>query len=121
MHGDVSFIELGSSESDTTKSGPFFQKVFGWHFHPMPQGGGWFQAPRIRVGLHGNDPGQQIYVFFEVPNLEEAIATVRAAGGEADPPMSEEPGFGRFSNCRDPQGIRFGLHQRAADGKSSAD
>jgi hypothetical protein len=39
----------------------------------------------------------------------------RPAGGEADPPASEEPGFGRFSSCRDPQGIRFGLHQHSAD------
>jgi predicted enzyme related to lactoylglutathione lyase len=40
------------------------------------------------------------------------MALVREAGGQADPPAPEEPGFGRFSNCRDPQGIRFGLHQR---------
>jgi predicted enzyme related to lactoylglutathione lyase len=113
MQGNVSFIELGSAQTDTTKSQLFFQQVFGWHFHSMPQGGGWFQTPLIRVGLHGNDPGEQIYVFFEVPNLEEAMATVRGAGGEADPPMTEEPGFGRFASCRDPQGIRFGLHQKA--------
>ena len=112
MNGDVSFLELGSAEADTGKSQVFFEKVFGWHFHPMPQGGGWFQAPRIRIGLHGNDPGPGIYVFFEVRDLEEAIAAVLAAGGEADPPQTEEPGFGRFSNCRDPHGIRFGLHQK---------
>jgi predicted enzyme related to lactoylglutathione lyase len=112
MDGDVSFLELGSTEADTGRSQIFFEKVFGWHFHAMPQGGGWFQAPTIRVGLHGNDPGPAIYVFFEVSNLEEAMATVRTAGGEADPPVTEEPGFGSFSNCRDPQGIRFGLHQK---------
>lgn len=110
MHGNVSFLELGSPQSDTGTSQLFFAKVFGWQFHPMPQGGGWFQAPQIRVGLHGNDPGSQIYVFLAVPDLEQAILQVRQSGGEADAPTSE-PGFGRFSNCRDPQGIRFGLHQ----------
>jgi uncharacterized protein len=115
MDGDVSFLELGSTEADTAKSSLFFEKIFGWHFNPMPQGGGWFQGPRIRVGLHGSDRGPGIYVFFEVSNLEEAIAIVRKAGGEADPSVTEEPGFGKFSNCRDPQGIRFGLHQRSAD------
>jgi predicted enzyme related to lactoylglutathione lyase len=112
MHGNVSFIELGTS--DTERSRPFFERVFGWSFHPMAQGGGWFQAPSMRVGLHGDDPRPQIYIFFEVPDLEQAIALVREAGGEADPPAPEEPGFGRFSNCRDPQGIRFGLHQQSA-------
>jgi predicted enzyme related to lactoylglutathione lyase len=63
------------------------------------------------MGMHGDDPQPQIYVFFEVPDLEQAIALVREAGGEAEPP-AEQPGFGRFSNCRDPQGIRFGLHQQ---------
>jgi predicted enzyme related to lactoylglutathione lyase len=115
VYGNVSFLELGSSETDTAKSQRFFEKVFGWHFHPMPQGNGWFQAPQMRVGLHGNDPGPQIYVFFQVPNLAQAMATVRNAGGEADLPMAEEPGFGKFSNCRDPQGIRFGLHQRPSE------
>jgi uncharacterized protein len=35
---------------------------------------------------------------------------VRAAGGEAEA-VVDEPGFGRFVNCRDPGGIRFGLHR----------
>jgi predicted enzyme related to lactoylglutathione lyase len=69
MQGNVSFLELGTS--DTERSRPFFERVFGWTF--------------------------------------------REAGGEADPPAPEEPGFGRFSNCRDPQGIRFGLHQKPGD------
>ncbi len=111
MHGNVSFLELGAA--NTQQSRPFFEQVFGWKFHPMKRGG-WFQAPTMRVGMHGEDPQPQIYVFFEVPDLEQAMAKVREAGGEADPPSPEEPGFGRFSNCRDPEGIRFGLHQPPA-------
>jgi predicted enzyme related to lactoylglutathione lyase len=110
MYGNVSFLELGANGSDTAKSQAFFETVFGWPFQAMPQGGGWFQAPQIRVGLHGNDTEPQMYVFFDVGDLEQAITVVRDAGGEAEPPTSA-PGFGRFSNCRDPQGIRFGLHQ----------
>jgi hypothetical protein len=59
MHGNVSFIELGTS--DTERSRPFFERVFGWTFNPMAQGGGWFQAPSMRVGFHGEDT-PQIYV-----------------------------------------------------------
>jgi len=68
----------------------------------------------MRVGFHGEDT-PQIYVFFEVPDLERAISLVREAGGEADPPAPEESGFGRMAFCRDPQGIRFGLHQQTGD------
>jgi predicted enzyme related to lactoylglutathione lyase len=110
MHGNVSFIEIGTA--DTERSRPFFERVFGWTYNPMAQGGGWFQGPSIRIGMHGGD-SPQIYVFFEVPDLEQAMAVVREAGGEAEPPAPEEPGFGRFSFCRDPQGMRFGLHQQS--------
>jgi uncharacterized protein len=113
MHGHVSFVELGTI--NTERSRPFFERVFGWNYHPLEEGGGWFQAPSMRIGLHGDDPQPQIYVFFNVPDLEQAIALVRDAGGEADPPDPPTPGFGRFSHCRDPQGIRFGLHQLSAD------
>jgi uncharacterized protein len=115
MHGNVSLVEIGTS--DTQRSRSFFERVFGWNFNPMGAAGeGWFQAPAIRVGLHGNDPQPQMYVFFQVPDLEQAITLVREAGGEADPPTPETPGFGRFSNCRDPQGIRFGLNQQPLTG-----
>jgi hypothetical protein len=114
MHGDVSFLELGSSEPDISKSLDFFAAVFGWQVHPVPQGGGWFQGPRIRVGMHGSDPGPKIYVFFGVPNLEAAMENVRRAGGHADMLITDEPNFGRFANCRDPLGIPFGLHQPSA-------
>lgn len=111
MHGDVSFVEIGTT--DANRSRHFFAKVFGWPFHPMAEGSGWFQAASMRLGLHGSDPAPQLYTFFEVSDLDQAILTVLDAGGEAEA-ATEEPGFGRFSICRDPQGIRFGLHQRSA-------
>jgi predicted enzyme related to lactoylglutathione lyase len=114
MHGNVSFVELGTAASETDPSRRFFERVFGWPFHPMPQGGGWFKTPTIRVGLHGSDSEPRVYLFFEVSDLEQAITLVRDAGGESGPPLAEEPGFGRFAHCRDPQGIPFGLHQSAA-------
>ena len=115
MHGDVSFVELGTTATETEPSRRFFERVFGWSFHPMPQGGGWFKTPSISVGLHGSDSEPKVYLFFEVPDLEQAVARVREAGGESGAPLAEEPGFGRFAHCRDPQGIPFGLHQRATD------
>ena len=79
----------------------------------MGDGGeGWFETPAIKAGLHGGDPNPGILVFFSVADLEVAEARVGELGGESDEPSAEEPGFGRFCMCRDPQGIRFGLHRR---------
>lgn len=109
MSSEVSHIEFGAG--DAAKIRAFFGQLFGWDFHPMGEGSeGWFQTPLMKAGLHGNDPTPGIFVFFSVPDLEKAIAKVRELGGEAGEP-TEEPGFGRFSFCRDPQGIHFGLHQ----------
>ena len=101
--GQVSFLEIGSADVAATRS--FFGAVFGWPCHDDA----WFQTPAIKVGTHGEDPASQIYVYFNVPDIEAAAARVRAAGGEADE-FTDEPGFGRFVNCRDPdvtQGTDF--------------
>jgi predicted enzyme related to lactoylglutathione lyase len=109
MEPVVSYIEFGAA--DAGKAQAFLQQLFGWSFHPMGNGPeGWFQTSSIKAGVHGNDPDARIFVFFGVPDLDAAILKVRELGGEAGEP-SEEPGFGRFSMCRDPQGIRFGLHR----------
>lgn len=73
-------------------------------------GSGWFETPTGKVGLHGNDAGGAV-PYFRVENIEAAVAHVRALGGTAEDFIANEPGFGRFCNCTDPQGLRFGLHQ----------
>ncbi|MEL6221346.1 MAG: VOC family protein [Cyanobacteria bacterium J06627_8] len=110
MAGDVSYLEMGAQ--DVAISRVFFEQLFGWSFHPMGcDGEGWFQTPSIKAGLHGNDPDPQFFIFFDVPDLLTAVERVKELGGEVDEPGADEPGFGKFCACRDPQGIRFGLHQ----------
>ncbi|MEO0704421.1 MAG: VOC family protein [Cyanobacteria bacterium J06649_5] len=110
MAGDVSYIEIGAQNAEASRT--FFEQLFGWNFHPMGNDGeGWFQTPSIKAGLHGQDSEPQISIFFDVPDLMAAISKVQDLGGEAEQPGPDEPGFGRFCSCRDPQGVRFGLHQ----------
>jgi len=66
-------------------------------------GDGWFQAPTIQAGLHGNDPSPGFLVFFGVPYLDMARSKVIALGGSADPP-ADEPGFGRIVFAAIPPG-----------------
>jgi uncharacterized protein len=106
------YLEIGSAAAPSTAK--FFADVFGWAFTPMGAEGGWFQTPTMKVGLHGGDAAPQIHVYFAVTDLAAAVARIRAAGGHASEPGPDEPGFGRFANCKDPTGIAFGLHQPPA-------
>ena len=109
MHATPTYLEIGTR--DPAASAAFFKAVFDWSYTPMGADDGWFQTPTVRAGLHRNDPAPQVYVYVSVPDLMAAIEKVRAAGGHADEPGPEEPGFGRFCNCKDPGGVAFGLHQ----------
>ncbi|BCW88870.1 hypothetical protein sos41_20140 [Alphaproteobacteria bacterium SO-S41] len=109
MTGEISFIELGSGAPVRTRT--FFSELFGWPFTPMQGDNGCFQTPTVRAGLHGDDPGGLITVFFRVADLAAAVARVRDIGGESEDPGPPQPGFGRFAMCRDPQGLHFGLHE----------
>jgi predicted enzyme related to lactoylglutathione lyase len=103
--GVISFIEIGSG-GDAASARAFFGAVFDWPCRNDM----WLQTPSMKAGVHGGDPAPQVYVFFNVTDMQAAIARVRAAGGEAGEPR-EEPGFGVFSTCRDPGGMYFGLHE----------
>lgn len=110
MNGEVGYIEFGASNAAITSR--FFSDLFNWPFHAMGNhGDGWFETPNIKAGLHGNDDSNHAVIYFRVSDIKKSAAQVRELGGEVDEPGSSEPGFGRFYNCRDPQGLRFGLFQ----------
>ena len=105
----ASHLEIGAGDVDRARD--FFADLFAWKYVAM-DGGGRFDTGDVPTGLHGDDPRPGIVVYFEVPDIAAAVSRVRELGGKADEPSPEEPGYGRFAACTDPQGIRFGLHQR---------
>jgi len=108
MAGRVSFVEIGTP--DLKVAGKFLGQLFDWPFTPMGEAGeGWFQTPGMRAGMH-QEANPKFYVFFNVPDLTAAISRVLELGGHAEKP-TEEAGFGKFCNCRTPDGLEFGLHQ----------
>jgi len=112
MSGAITHIEIGAVAG--AKSSTFFSALFGWQYSSMGEGGGWFDTPTCKAGLHPSDPSPGITVYFSVPNIEQAAETVRKLGGEAGDISPEEPSFGRFCPCKDPEGVVFGLHQKPA-------
>lgn len=110
MGAEVGYLEIGSA--DAGRTGRFFAELFEWSLTPMGDSGdGWFDAGAIRVGLHGSDPEHGIVPYFRVTDIETAVERVRGLGGTVEEQETDEPGFGRFRNCRDATGVRFGLHQ----------
>ena len=118
MTGELGFFELGVE--DTDKGRTFYEGVFGWTFELGPSGSGWvIGTPNVRGGMHGGDKGAQPYVFFNVDDIDAAIAKVTELGGEVldmdvEGDEDAQERFGRFKLCTDDQGSSFGLHQPPA-------
>lgn len=112
MQGDPAFFEIGVP--DDGRAQVFYSKLFDWTFPSFGDGGQVsVETPTIRGGLHGQDPESRIELYFTVPDIDAAVIAVRELGGQAEDARPEEPGFGRFTSCRDDQGVRFGLRQPA--------
>lgn len=112
MHGELSFFELGVSDTDRARR--FYGELFGWEF--ADEGGGaTIETPNVPGGLHGGDAGASPYLFFRVDDLGVACERVRELGGEVGDDLDDDPDtvgrFGRFALCKDDQGSSFGLHQ----------
>lgn len=110
MAGEPTHFEIGVGDAKRAKE--FYARLFGWKFHQMGDNDeGWIETGSVRGGLHENDPNPSVVVYFSVPDIEAALRTVEQLGGDPGQASPAEPGFGRFAECRDDQGIRFGLHQ----------
>ncbi|MEO1657498.1 MAG: VOC family protein [Pseudomonadota bacterium] len=106
----ISHLEIGAADAD--QAGAFFAKVLGWSYvrAKTETEQTRFDTPGGRVGLHGGNSGFGMLPYLMVQDIDSAVERVREAGGQAGNIIAEE-GWGRFCNCSDPGGVRFGLHQ----------
>ena len=105
MTGEPSFVELGVRDADAAKR--FYGALFGW----QPVGPGQVDTATLSIGIHGGDDATHFEVFFAVDDLEAACAKVAELGGRLTGTVNDAPGFGRWVECADDQGVRFGLRQ----------
>jgi uncharacterized protein len=112
MTGQPSHFELGVPDAARAKA--FYSALLGWTFATTTGENAWIETPGIRGGLHGEDEERTIVVYFAVPDIDHAVRRVRELGGEADDAGPEGIG-GRFTRCRDDQGVPFGLHQAPSE------
>jgi predicted enzyme related to lactoylglutathione lyase len=108
MAGEPSHFEVGVKDAARAKA--FYSELLGWSFETTSGENAWIQTSGVRGGLHDEDEASSIVLYFSVPDIEAAVRRVRDLGGAADDPGPSDIG-GRFTSCRDDQGVAFGLHQ----------
>lgn len=105
MTGEPTYLELGVRDAEAATS--FYGRLFGW----VPAGPGQVDTATLSIGIHGGDDASHFEVFFAVDDLESSMATVTEMGGRLLSEVNDAPGFGRWVECADDQGVRFGLRQ----------
>ena len=114
---DLTVRDMGQAKA-------FFERVLGWRFvkFEMPYEYYRIQAgPESEAGIDGgigaikdtptSEGRPMTQVTMPVPDLEEVVARVIAAGGRVVEPRMAIPGIGWYATCAEPGGLKFGLIQ----------
>ena len=106
MGGEPSYIELGVRDPDRARA--FYGPLLGWEVSERGEVG----TSTLSIGIHGGDDASLFEVFFAVSSLDAALEQVRELGGAVLGDVQVSEGFGRWAECADDQGVRFGLVER---------
>ena len=112
--GELDYVLL--RVPDATRARAFYGTVLGWRFRPGTGSAYWQPEPsggpsHPGMGLEGRPAEATVVPWFRVPDLDAAVAAVRAAGGRRIGPARRQRGGGPRIECADDQGARFGLSQ----------
>ncbi|HEU0240135.1 MAG TPA: hypothetical protein VFR11_12795 [Micromonosporaceae bacterium] len=108
MTGEPSYIELGVRDADVARA--FYGPLLGWRASG-DQGPGQVDSSTLSIGIHDGDESAIFEVFFSVDDLDGSLVQVAQLGGRVMSEVNDSPGFGRWAECADDQGVRFGLRQ----------
>jgi predicted enzyme related to lactoylglutathione lyase len=111
--GKICYLEIPAADID--RSSRFYHDAFGWELRPHGDGAISFDDSVTEVSgtwVTGRPPSAEpgILVHIMVADLEAALATIRAAGGEV---LNEHAAPGeRVGHVRDPAGNVLGIYQQ---------
>ena len=107
MREQIDYIELPGGDLAATKA--FYGSAFGWSFTDYGPTYAAFGDAGLDGGFAAETPSTVgPLVILKAVVLEEALASVEAAGGEITAPIFEFPGGRRF-HFRDPAGNVLGV------------
>jgi predicted enzyme related to lactoylglutathione lyase len=108
MLGDPTYIELGVRDADMARA--FYSSLFNWK-PSGKSGSGQVHTSSLDIGIHDGDEASQFEVFFTVDDLDVSLAKVVELGGKSMSEVRDNSDFGRWVECADNQGVRFGLRE----------
>lgn len=108
--GRIDFIELACA--DVAEMQDFYSAVFGWEFEQFGPTYACTMTGDVDLGFQADTPEQAVapLTVIQVPDLEEALASVEAVGGVVTRPIFSFPGGRRF-HFRDPAGNELAAHK----------
>ena len=119
--GDASWLELMTTDAPAAMT--FYQELFGWQpgdAMDMGPDGKYqmFNYGSRTIGGMMKKPAQLAQmppfwgIYFRVPDIDAAVARIKANGGQIMNGPMEVPGGDRIVNALDPQGAGFSLHAK---------
>jgi predicted enzyme related to lactoylglutathione lyase len=105
--------EIVGSDHDALKT--FYEDVFGWTLTTMPGMPYSTTDPQVEGGIGGGigeDAGEDArgcLFYISVPDTDEHLKRIEAAGGKVLVPSTVIPGVVQFAQFLDPQGNRVGI------------
>lgn len=117
---EISWRELATTDREAAAA--FYTALFGWerqNASDMGEPVGVYQEfgrPGLPLGGIYKKPADMPFpphwlLYARVPDIQAAIAAVRAGGGQVLNGPMEIPGGELIAQCLDPQGAAFALHQ----------
>ena len=100
-----------SSRTPTARRGSTAE-LLGWEFEGTGKGAR-IRTGGIPMGLHRDERGPELLVFYSVEDLDAAAKRIVELGGEVDEAGGEDDSGRWLYSCRDDQGVVFGLHEPA--------
>ena len=110
MAGKLLHFELPAK--DSARASGFYSSLFGWQF----QSYGDLDYHLTRTAddqggaVSGMDEGENAKIYFDVDDIDAALAKVGELGGRAGD-KQPVPSMGWFAHCKDTEGTNFGLWQ----------
>ena len=104
--GDIVYVTWRVQDEQRTAA--FFGELLGWTFTPgHVEHGLQVHGANILGGLWGGGQHAQVdaKLMYEVADIADAVATIRALGGTATEPELQP--YGWSSECTDDQGMEF--------------
>jgi hypothetical protein len=109
-NGAVSFFGMAAPYLEKAK--PFYAQLFGWRIkQPDPRYSAGIEGAGIPGFAHDTDQVAGFRIYFRTNDIVASAERVKQLGGWVASAAIVVPGMGKLLNCRDDQGLEFGLHE----------